>query len=226
VDCAPSTKKTKRNILQTILRVVYENENLKLRPIRQKSEAIPKYSLSDEQLNKYFKEQKEKDLHLYTAQLLMAMYGLRVSSIAALQVKHLDFLKPGINTITLPDVKAKSQRTLEIIDELKKEIKNYLADFNIDCKDPNTYLFLSWMSGSIAQRSSELCKRINTRLRETKAIEKNRNFKYTSHLFRKTLANEEFQKKLKLIKDAASLRIGQVIATGNIDYYLDNNKNN
>jgi integrase len=223
IKCAISTKYTKRNMLQNILRNLFDNEQLKLKPIRQKYSAKSKHTFTHEELGLYLEEQKELDTELYVAQLLMATYGLRVSSIAALQKKHLDFLYNNFNRITLPDPKGKTQRSEDLDNHVKNELMNYMEEFELAELDDDDFLFLRQSNNStLNQRASYLCRAINKRLVDTKAILKSPNEKYTSHLFRKTLANREYQTKLEELKKEARGRIGHAISSNAIERYLDN----
>lgn len=206
-------------MLQTILRNLYDNENMKLKRIRQKYNTMPKHTLTDEELNAYLMEQKATNMELYVAQLLMATYGLRVSSVAALQKKHLDFLYTNTNTITLPDVKTKTQRTELVNEEVKRSINEYIRDKEIAKTD---FLFYQYGNDkSITDRSSYLCNLINKNIASTKAFNKSHNFKYTSHMFRKTKANSEYQIQLEKLKNEARARIGHKNSR-NIKHYIDN----
>lgn len=223
IKCAISTKYTKRNMLQTVLRNLFDNDQLKLRLIRQKYSAKPKATLSDEEIAIYLKEQKELNMELYVAQLLMATYGLRVSSIAAIQKKHFDFLYDHSNKITLPDVKTKTQRTETLSEHVKDELMEYLDEFDLDEWADEEFIFLRRFKNSTVNiRSTYLCHMINRQLANTSSFHKSPNFKYTSHLFRKTLANRDYQTKINELKEEAKKRIGHQKSSTAIDYYLDN----
>jgi integrase len=218
LQCAISTKHTKRNMMQNILKNLFENENLKLKPIRQTYSSMPKHTLTDEELEDYLKEQKGKNPELHLTQLLMATYGLRVSTVAALQRRHLDFMDCNINKITLPDVKSKKQRTESITEELKKLMLKHIEKRKL--KD-NDYVFYEQHNDKeLDVRARYLCKDINKQLNETNAFKKSKNFKYTSHMFRKTEANKQYQEEVNVAKDKARKRIGHA-QSNNIDKYLD-----
>ena len=215
--CCVSTKITKRNILQIILRQLLNNDHLKLKPLREKFSVIPKYTLSDHEVEAYLAEQEEIGGELYLAQLLMITYGLRVSTPAALKKKHLEFLYTDSNKITLPDVKSRRTRTEEINDWIMKLLEEQTFDLNED-----DYIFLkSDQNNTLACRAHQLGNKINNRLKSTKAFKKSKNYKYTSHIFRKTKANQEFKEKLEQLKDETRNRIGHSKGSTAVSSYIE-----
>jgi integrase len=216
--CSVSTKLNKKNIMQAILRSLYGNDTLKLSPIRQKHSIVPKFTLSDEEVKLYLNEQKNLGDDLYWAQLLMVIYGLRVSSVAALQRKHLEFMDSDKNQIVLPDVKTKRLR----VEEADEDLQNILTQYAAGLDDEDYMFYREGNDKALDRRSQHFCLEINKRLADTKAFRKSKNFKYTSHMFRKTRANKEFQEGVKELKQKARLRIGQGDNSSAIDKYLDN----
>jgi integrase len=214
--CAISTRITKRNTLQDLMRRIYGNDNLKLYPIRQKYSVKQKHSLSDVELEKYFKEQENLDHELYLAQRLMAVYGLRVSSVAALKKKHLDFIRTNFDSVTFPDTKTNSERT----EKISKELMNKLSELTTDLRNEDFVFCQEVNDKSVNVRSAYLGGKINKALQKTNTFKKFPNKQYTSHIFRKTIANTTYQKVIEEAKDKAREKIGHK-HSNNINFYID-----
>jgi integrase len=217
IKCLPSTLKKKQMILQNLLKVVVD-PNIKLNPVRLKISFKPKYALSNEEILKYLEEQRE-DLELHLVQLLMIEYGLRISTPAVLRLEHLLFLDGESNLIILPDPKVKSHRQEEIRDELAQEFFKYL-----DGKDLKKHDYVFCRLGrnlSDARRAQMLGKIVNECIQKSKVIKKNPCYKYSSHMFRKTKANNLFQEGLKELKERSRKAIGQKSNSSAIEHYID-----
>ena len=133
-----TTIKQKARDLQYLFRSLID-PYIVINPYRKKVEVTPKYSLKDEELNKYLEEQKRIDKQDYLIQLMLAKYGLRINTAASLRLKHLTFLKKEDKIIMLPDIKSKRSRTEPIDEEMILLFKNLINENQIE--DDNKYIF-------------------------------------------------------------------------------------
>ena len=215
--CKPSTLKKKQMILQNLLKVIIDRQ-IKLNPVRMKISYQPKYSLSDQEIKKYLDEQRSNP-EMYLIQKLMITYGLRVNTPAGLKVKDLTFLSQENQEIMLPDTKVNNKRTEEIDEEFSEEFREFLEGENLEDED-----FVFYQLGKreeVRKRASALCTLVNKRIRDSKVIKPNANFKYTSHMFRKTKANNLFQEGLRDLKEKSRKAIGQAKNSTAIEHYIN-----
>jgi len=180
----------------------------------------PKFPLSDNELKNYLEEQKKVNHEDYIIQRLLSTYGLRVNTIALLKLKNLEFLKADEGEdrlIHLPDSKVKNHR-VEPIDEDLEELLTQFVDDNLDDED---YIFyrkgnnIDWR-----RRAQDIGNRINKRIKESKAIKKRANYKYSSHMFRKTKAYNMFHKGVEELKDKVRASIGQSQGSTALNSYI------
>jgi hypothetical protein len=217
LKCKSSTLKKKQAILQNILRLLVDS-NIKLNPIRINIAYQPKYSLSNEEVTKYLEEQNA-DPELYLIQKLMIRYGLRVNTAAGLKKKHLYFLEGETNEIMLPDTKVRSIRVERVDEDLEIDFRKFLEDTELEDED---YVFYKTeKKQTIRKRALGLCKLINEKIKTSKVLKKNPNYKYSSHMFRKTKANEVFQEGLKQLKENSRKAIGQKSNSSAIEHYIN-----
>lgn len=220
LKCKSSTLRKKQMILQTILRIVYD-PNIHLNPVRLRISYIPKYSLSDEEVELYLEEQKDNQEY-YLIQRLMITYGLRINSPAALKIKHLLFLYDGSNEMLLPDVKVNSERSEPIDEEFAIILKEYIESIGFSREDSEEFVFLRvYSNNSIRLRTSKMGLEVNRKIKSSKVLRKNPNFKYTSHMFRKTKANTLYQQGLEQLREISRHGIGQKSKSSSIKHYLD-----
>jgi integrase len=221
LKCKPSTLRKKQMILQTILRVVYD-PNIHLNPVKLRISYMPKYSLSDQEIEKYLEEQMV-DYEYYFIQRLMIIYGLRINSPAALKVKHFLFLfEEHSNQILLPDIKINNERREPIDEEFAIALNEYIESIGLSVEDPEEYVFLrAYSDNSIRVRTSKMGLEVNRKIKKSAVLRKNPNFKYTSHMFRKTKANNLFQQGLEELRERSRHGIGQKSKSSSIKHYLD-----
>lgn len=107
LKCKISTLVKKRNNLQSVLHQVL-GTSFQLVKIKKKLSILPKYALSDSEIETYLKEQKELCCEDYLIQLLLITFGCRINTAGSIKVKDLEFLNSGNNVIFLPDSKTGS----------------------------------------------------------------------------------------------------------------------
>lgn len=217
LKCRSSTLKKKQMILQSLLRVLVD-PHFKLNPMRMKISFSPKYSLTDEEIENYLNEQKENK-EMYLIQKLMVKYGLRINTPASLKIKHLHFREGDNADIFLPDVKVRSQRTEKIEESMAEEFCNFLLKRK-RWKDEDYVFYQEGKNEPVRKRSAALCVLVNKRIKESKVLKKNPNFKYSSHMFRKTRANMIFQEGLQQLKEKSRKAIGQTSNSSAIEHYI------
>ena len=222
LKCRPSTLKRKHSSLENIFQFVYDN-SIKLNKVRMRISFIPKYAMSNEEIAKYLREQSKINHEDYLMQRLMVLYGLRVNTIALLKVHHLEFLDQDFNSsenlkIHLPDSKVKNYR-VDVIDEATaKLLINFIG---IHYTNDDYVFFKSGSKLSERKRTAMIGKRINLRISESRIFKKNKNYKYTSHMFRKTRAYNMFQHGLKSLKEQVRFSIGQSSGSSAIESYIN-----
>lgn len=217
IECKVSTKTKKRNILQRIFQTIMERP-VRLPKIRMRYSTMPKYAMNTEELNNYLNEQLSIDYEDYLIQFLLAYYGLRVSNCSSLQYKHLEFLN-GDDLIFFPDPKTNSIRQETTTNEINDKIKEYLKGKEEDL-EPEDYVF-NCGNGTLKQRACRLSARINKRIRESKVLKMSKNYKYSSHMFRKTKAFTMYQQGMKELKERARAAIGQQKNSNAVEYYIN-----
>ena len=70
------------------------------------------------------------------------------------------------------------------------------------------------------RRSQDIGNRINKRIRESKVLRKRANYKYSSHMFRKTKAYNMFHKGVEELKDKVRASIGQSQGSTALNSYI------
>jgi hypothetical protein len=220
LKCRTSTLKKKQTIMQTILRLVYD-PSVRLNMVKRKVQFKPKYSLSQTEVDDYLEEQRG-DIEFYIIQKLLIKFGLRVNTPALLKIKHLLFLFQDDLQILLPDLKNKQVRCEEIDSVFADEITEYINEAGISQNEGEEYLFLRDLDSQTEEyRAQRLCFLVNRRIKESEVLLKNPNFKYSSHMFRKTKANVFFQEGLKELKERTRRLIGHTSGSTAIEHYLD-----
>ena len=100
-----------------------------------------------------------------------------------------------------------------------EELSEYVE--NLDVDNDEEYLFYRQCDDKpIDQRSREISVIINDKLKNTKAIKKSEGLQYTSHLFRKTMANKEYKEGLKKLETKISAKLGHK-GISNVKHYVD-----
>lgn len=213
---AQNTLVTKRSSLQSILQHLLEKKVV-LKKIRRRLHLItPKYALSLEEAEEYLKEQREENEEDYIAQLMMITYGLRINTIGGLRKKHLEFLD-GQDTILLPDSKSGDRRQ-----KATREINKLLTQLVRKKKIEGEESFIFNATNSIvSKRTSQIKKRINSRIKNSKVLKKKAGFAYSSHMFRKTKAFNSYLRALEEAKSEARRAIGHAEGSSSIMHYLN-----
>ena len=223
LKCRASTLKKKQYMLQNILQYLFDS-NVRLNKVNMRISYIPKHALSDEEIERYLIEQKEVDTQDFLIQRLMIAYGLRVNTVASLKIAHLEFLEPdGEEMILLPDSKVKRQRQEKISHEMMDLLAKFLdSDSNFELSEEAFVFYPKLFKHDERKRAHQFCKMINGRIRNSKVLRKNKNFKYSSHMFRKTKAYNLFNKGVEELKANARIAIGQSQNSTAIDSYIYN----
>jgi hypothetical protein len=104
LKCKNSTLYRKQRMLQKLFRKLI-NSRIYLNEVGGPIEYSEKYPISLKELEDYLGEQYELDEEYFLIQSLLGVFGVRVSSTAALKLKHLTFMFMDEDVITLPDVK-------------------------------------------------------------------------------------------------------------------------
>ena len=210
-----STIKNKRIRLQSIFKHVV-GQSACLAKIRRRVKKIPKYPLSPQEIIAYLKEQKKINYEDYVVQLIMCTYACRINACSGLKLKHLEFLENG-DLMFLPDSKT---GTMEV--KVNQEIRDILTMYvdKYDITDPEEFLFHVGKSENLRRRSSYLCSRINKRIQASKVLKKSQNFKYSSHMFRKSKAFTLYREYMEKGKSAARALLGHKENSSSINYYI------
>jgi hypothetical protein len=222
LKCRPSTLKKKQYMLEHILQHLIDN-NIKLNRVKMRISYVPKYAMTEQEIDLYLKEQKRIDQQDYLIQKLMATYGLRVNSVASLRIRHLEYLNNDFEQkITFPDSKVKKLRRENIDHRLVGELDDF-KDFssNLPYNDEDFVFYPKFCKHDERMRAHEFCCLINKRIKESKVIKKTANFKYTSHMFRKTVAYNLYHKGVEELKARAREAIGQSQNSTAISSYID-----
>ena len=218
ISCKGSTRVKKRSVLQNIFRSLL-GQHITLNPIRIKFSMKKKYTMSQEEVDSYLVEQFDRSKELYLAQYLMARFGLRVGSIAAMKYKDLSYLKSIQSAIIIHDTKNKKSREEELTSLDKDTINNYIRDKMFDQED---FLFYrDGQSKSQNRRAYYLGGRINQQIRKSDVLKVNNSFSFTSHMFRRTCANLAIRDDFEKLKEKARMAIGQKTKSNAIQNYLD-----
>ena len=209
-----STIKNKRNRLQSMLRF-FLNSSVSLRPIRRRISFKPKYTLSNEELFEYLKEQKEINEEDFLIQFILSVYGCRINSVACLQKKHLLFLQNGDKMI-LPDSKTGS-REVNVSKELKEKLSLYVEENEID--DEDDFLFTASSSDS-RKRSIQICRRINLRIKSSKVLKHRDTHAFSTHMFRKSKAFNMYDRLVEEAKEKVRKEIGHTEKSRSVEHYI------
>jgi hypothetical protein len=223
LKCRPSTLKHKQTILQRIFKMEL-GESAVLNKVRLNVTYKPKYSLTESETKKFLEETKMKSFEYYLISKVMLTFALRINSIAQLKTSHAKFLTNSLNKeLIIPDSKTKNSmiRTVEVSRDLIQEIKKHVSESKSNLRI-NPYLF--YTEGNdlpIAKRKSFIMTQINKLLKSSQAFNHNENYVYSSHMFRKTVANTSYQQGLQKLKSDIRLSLNHAPNTGSIDHYID-----
>ena len=206
-----STLKKKRSILQVLLQFLTDRPVI-LRKIRRRVSIIPKYSMSASEVVEYLKEQSEICEETYIIQLLLITYGCRIHSVACLTVGDIDFSR---RKIIFPDSKT-GMRDVEMTDDVYRKLKSF-----VDKRDSSSSSFVfSASSDDRTSRAAEICKKVNNLIRKSSVLKFNQNYKFSSHMFRKTVARALYQRLIVEAKKSVRKSIGQAEGSSAVEYYI------
>jgi integrase len=218
LKCRASTLRRKQCMMQNMLRFLID-PSVKLNRVSTRINFVPKYPLSDKEINDYLKEQKALNYEDYLVQRLLITYGLRINSVSSLKKKHLIFLDDSMGKkIFIPDSKVKKERIEDIDDDLANELRKIVRGDS----DEEQHIFLRYLDSSPERkRAQHLCSIINKCIKDSKIIKKNPNFQYSSHMFRKTKAYNIFQNGVNELKAQARRALGQTENSQAIESYIN-----
>lgn len=214
IKCKASTLKKKQLMIQTILQFLIDS-NIQLNKVSMRITYQPKYAMTSEEITDYLEEQKEHSEN-YLIQRLMLTYGLRINTIALLKRKHLTYMDSNVDKIFLPDSKVKRERH-EIISE---DLQELIDEFAENKKDEEYVFYYSGSCFNERKRAMDLCIRINKCIRSSKVLKRNKNYNYSSHMFRKTVAYNLYQDSVNKAKAEARAAIGQSQNSTAIESYI------
>jgi integrase len=218
----PSTKKKKIGMLNNLFKHLVDG-SIKLNKSRERVYYGIKYSMTEEEIHRFLEEQKSISAEYYLIQRFMLTYGLRINTVGSLKIRHLEFLVNEDGKIHLPDSKVKRQRVEEIDLELKQLFIQHI-DRTRDEFDDETYVFYKEGDNmDVIVRTHKLCVIVNALIKESKVLIHNSNYRYSSHMFRKTVAFNLYNKKLDELKAQARQAIGQSDNSRAIENYIYNN---
>ena len=215
-----STIRKKHNTIQLLLQHLIDR-NVRLNRFRMRISYLPKKALSEREVQAYLEEQRGINAEDYLIQLLLCTYGLRINTIALLKIRDLEFLdadKDEEHMIHLPDSKVKNRR----LEPVSKQLEDLLRKFIKGDSDGDNYVFYKSgknLSGKV--RAQNLCLKINQKIKNSKVLKKSDNYKYTSHMFRKTKAFNMYHKEKELLKDKVRTSIGQSQGSTAIEHYIN-----
>ena len=216
-----STQRKKQYVLQLLLQHLID-KTVKLDKFNMRISYAPKRSLTNEELRKYLEEQREISMEDYLMQRLLATYGLRINTVALLKIKDLEFLLAEEDEeerfIHLPDSKVKNYR----VEPIERDLEGLLREFIGEGYDDEDFIFYSeGKDRNSKRRAQDLCQRINRRIRDSKAMKKRPNYKYTSHMFRKTKAYNLFNTAVAKLKEEVRASIGQSSGSTAVEHYIN-----
>lgn len=137
-----------------------------------------------------------------------------------MKLQDLEFLKAEDDEehmIHLPDSKVKNHRVEPIDEELEELLRDFIGN---DLDDEDYVFYRDGKDKNWRRRAQDLCIRINKRINESKAIKKRGNYKYSSHMFRKTKAYNMFHKGVEQLKEQVRASIGQSQGSTAIESYI------
>jgi ribosomal protein S24E len=218
LDSKASTQRTKHTTLQVLLQHLIDR-NIHLNRFRMRISFKPKRALSNEELAQYLEEQQGKDREDYIIQRLLVTYGLRINTIALIRIEDLEFLEAGEeeHLIHLPDSKVKTRR----VEPIGEELENLLRDFiGVNYTNKDYVFYKKGYNLDLRRRAQDIGLRINGRIRNSKVLKKRGSYQYTSHMFRKTKAYNEYHSQLNKLKDTVRASIGQSQGSQALVHYI------
>jgi hypothetical protein len=220
IECKASTRKKKQMMLQQLFKHLVD-PSITLNKCRERISYTRKYAMKSNELQEYLEEQKGISAEFYLIQRLMSTYGLRINTIASLKIKHLVFLANDTNkTIFFPESKTKNPREEIVTDELIDLINAHLDKVRPEFDEETFVFFKQGDRKSEKERAHLLCIEVNKLITSSKVIKFNRNYKYSSHMFRKTVAYNIFNEKVGQLKEEARKAIGQSQGSQAIEFYI------
>jgi integrase len=190
--------------------------------MRQKIHYKQKYAMSEQEIEDYLREQSVLNKEYYCIQLLLLKYGLRVSSVALLKRGQLEFLDSRRKqVINFFDVKNKKEIPREVDDEISRAIRLFIADKG-DVENDQYFFMRSAKNLRENRRANEMSKEINKFIKLSKVLVKNPNYTYSSHMFRRTLAQSIYNEGVKEAKEKVRSALAQVQNSQAVEHYISN----
>jgi integrase len=214
--CLPSTVNKKKNIIQNILRQTTKNGFIKLNTYK-RVKVKKKYAMSKALLKRYLKEQKQnKNSTSYMIQYLLSKFACRINAVAGLCVHHLEFMKGNNNKIILPDRKT-GEYEVNVPEKAKIKILAYLKRNKIE----TGFIFKAGKSENLTRRAHTMAKNINDAIKKSKVLPLTKNWCFSSHMFRRTLAQLKNNEIIEKAKVGTRKKIGQMEGSKAVGAYLD-----
>lgn len=212
-----STLVKKRSKMQAILREINKNPLFSLPKIPKKYDKRLKYAMNDEEIQSYLDEQKRFGNTNYLIQRILIETGCRINSVVRLRVSDLEFLyQERCNIVNMPDRKTGNYKK-----KIEDELKNLLDSFTSNRCDDD-YVFY-WNLEEENKRYKVIRNKVNKRIRKSEIFNKNKNYAYTVHMFRTTLATRRYNLSIKKAKDEARVELGHKENSKAIDNYIQEN---
>jgi hypothetical protein len=213
LKCKPSTQIKKREILQQILRRLL-GDNVVLNKIRKRFSYGKKYEMTNEEVDLYLAEQKNLSIEFHLVQYLMIRFALRISTIAAIKKQHISFKKKLIHFHT--------KNNKVIVKPLDDQTHDLLNDYTSGLDKNDHVFYREGNNDTLEKRTTKLMIEVNKRISETKALgEKDSNYTYTSHMFRRTQANLEIADDKKALMLKGNRILGQADGSSAVNHYIN-----
>jgi hypothetical protein len=192
------------------LNSVLSQDKITLKKIRRKYKAIPKFPMSIKDMEIYLAEQKKINFEDFIVQYFLIVFSVRISAAAGLKRKHLEYLdNEESENIFLPEVKISEivQKNIKLAKDAKSILNEFLEGKKLDDED---YIFSAGKSDNINIRANTLTARINSKIISSEFLKsKNiKNYKLSSHMFRKCLPfNFYNEKNMKIIAECSEMLV-------------------
>ncbi len=218
VQCKPSTLIKKREILQKIMKEVI-GDHIQLNKIRLRYRHKRKYEMTEKEIDQYLNEQREISYEYYVVQFLMIKYALRIGTVAAIKLKDIQFANDK-DIIHFKDVKSDNINSISIDTETKQILSDFIKDHVITRK--NDYIFCKEKKNSpIEARAHRMAVTVNRLIKNSEVFDKNDNYQYTSHMFRRTRVNLELKEEKERIKTKGRKILGHRSGSAAINSYIE-----
>ena len=102
-------------------------------------------------------------------------------------------------------------------DKVFDKLRSFTQKLDRSSKD--IFLFPA-RSNDRCKRAQEICKKVNRLIQNSSVLKFNKNYKFSSHMFRKTVAFTLFQKLVVDAKKEVRKSIGQAEESSAVEYYI------